>query len=135
MRHTLEKSEILRGKTQFDAVFNRGTKIEGKLVRGLLILDASLGRSQNASYVVGFAVARTVQRAVDRNKLKRFLREAYRRNKSILSPATNEFRTPRAVIFLYKSRAKHGVELPSLEEIENDMKEILEEIAEIRPKR
>ena len=132
MRHTLKKSEILRGKKNFDAIFARGKKTEGRYLRGLYVLNAPLSKSAETSCVVGFAVARTVRRAVDRNKLKRFLRESYRRNKVILHPVIERLPTPLALVFLYTKGAAHVSDLPTFSEIETDMKKILGEIAAMR---
>ncbi|MBI1803344.1 MAG: ribonuclease P protein component [Ignavibacteriae bacterium] len=133
MRHTLTKSEILRGKKNFDLVFQRGKKIEGRYLRCLFVPNAPLSGSEGVSCTVGFAVSRTVKRAVDRNTLKRLLRESYRLNKSILSPAIEHFPARLALVFLYTMRASHSSELPTFREIERDMKKVLGDIVTMMP--
>ena len=132
MRYTLKKAEILRGKKNFDVIFTRGKRAEGRYLRGLFVLNAPHSKSSETPCVVGFAVARTVRRAVDRNRLKRFLRESYRRNKSILHPMIERLPTPLVLVFLYTKGAAHVSDLPEFSEIESDMKNILGEIAATR---
>jgi len=128
VRFTLKKSEILRGKKNFSIIFTQGRKTEGRYVRGLFVTGVPLSGSVHPSCVVGFAVAQKVRRAVDRNKLKRLLRESYRRNKSILHPIIGKSPAPLALVFLFTKGATHVSELPTFDDIERDVKKILSEI-------
>jgi len=71
----LRSDERLRSKADFTRVFNQGTRVDGVWFV-LLGLPNQLGFSR-----VGLAVGRRVGRAVQRNRAKRLLREAFRRNK------------------------------------------------------
>jgi len=67
---------------------------------------------------------RNFKRAVDRNLLRRRIREAYRLNKSILFRAEDQSKQPPAAIaFLYTAKAKI-----SFEEIEKGMKLALQKL-------
>ena len=79
---------------------------------------------------VGFAVAGTVRRAVDRNRMKRLMRESYRRNKEALLPALAESGRSCAIMFLYSKNISHRRELPSYQQVESDIRRILKRIAE-----
>ena len=57
---------------EFQALFHRGKRIERPSV-------LVLWRETNSARRVGFAVTRQIGRAVDRNRVRRRLREAYRR--------------------------------------------------------
>ncbi len=72
----LRSDERLRSKADFTRVFKQGTRVDGAWFV-LLGLPNQLGFSR-----VGLAVGRRVGRAVERNRIKRLLREAFRRNKS-----------------------------------------------------
>ena len=132
MRYTLKKAKILRGKKNFDVVFERGRKAEGRYVRCLYLSHTPLSESPHPACVVGFAVSRTVKRAVDRNTVKRFLRESYRRNQAILQLMFERLPSPLTMVFLFTKRVVHSSELPTFNEIEIDMKKLLHGIAAIR---
>jgi ribonuclease P protein component len=124
LRHTLKKSEILRGRSKFQDIFKRGRPVDGKFIRCLVLRERPV--REPGLLVVGVAVARAVRRAVDRNRIKRLLRESYRANKQHL-PADAAL----TLLFLWRS-AKLST-MPSLNEIANDMKSILLRIRDGAP--
>jgi ribonuclease P protein component len=63
----------LRGPVQFAAVFRRGRRFEGRRVQ--LIAAPAAGPVGRVGYVIA---TRQLKRAIDRNRLKRMLREAIR---------------------------------------------------------
>jgi ribonuclease P protein component len=67
----LPRSERLRAGRAFQAVFQRGNRVE----RPSLVV---VWRSSNGRRQVGFAASRQVRGAVRRNRVRRRLREAYR---------------------------------------------------------
>jgi len=66
-------SQRLRTKAQFDRVFRRGARLDG---RRFTLLVAANGGSQDR---LGLAVSRRVGGAVVRNRARRLLRECFRR--------------------------------------------------------
>jgi len=72
----------LRGPAQFAAVFRRGRRLEGKRLQ--LIAAPASGPVGRVGYVIP---SKQLKRAIDRNRLKRMLREAIRARR----PAMNAF--------------------------------------------
>ena len=73
---------------------------------------------------VGVSI-RNFRKAVDRNRIKRLLREAYRLNKPPLFTAISEKKKNAALFFLYI-----GKELPELPLLNEKMRAALERLAE-----
>lgn len=72
------KNERLRARKDFSAVYSAGKRISGKFFILYYLFDG-VGRK------AGFTVSKKVSRlAVERNRLKRRLREVYRCNRDIL---------------------------------------------------
>jgi len=72
-KYRLPKSEILKGRNNFDLVFQKGSAIAGQYIVILYI--------KSESRKIGFAVSKKIKKAVHRNRLKRILREIYRLNR------------------------------------------------------
>ena len=72
-RRRLGRADRLTDKQDFQAVFRYGKRIE----RHTLI---AIWRDSAPAVRAGFAVARHIRGAVDRNRARRRLREAYRRS-------------------------------------------------------
>jgi ribonuclease P protein component len=69
----LPKTEILRGKENFDLIFKKRKTVSGNLV-SIIYRNAETRK-------IGFVVSKKVKKAVVRNRYKRLLREIYRLNK------------------------------------------------------
>ena len=138
VRATLRKEEILRGKKNFAQVFSSGLKFSSLPVvcivragnplagRGLQGISGKVDTHQFIR--VAFVVRRSVKRAIDRNRIKRLLREAYRRNKDLLSHPAAESGTFRNLIFLYSPGPSHSVRDLTYEQIDACMKKILRSV-------
>lgn len=74
----LSKSEIFRGKHDFNTVHNRGRSFAN---HALVILVV---KNERYNGKVGFAAGKKLGGAVIRNRVKRLMREAYRLNKNSL---------------------------------------------------
>jgi ribonuclease P protein component len=76
-RSTFPKSERLQHGYQFRRVYTDGRKAEGRFA----VLYVLTGSPPDAVRAVGIVTSRKVGGAVDRNRARRLLREAYRLNK------------------------------------------------------
>jgi len=86
IKYTFPKSERLSGKKRIEELFAKGSSF----YMHPIVLKYKL--AEGASHRVLFAVSkRNIKRAVDRNLIKRRLREAYRLNKHQLSAKNNSF--------------------------------------------
>ena len=74
-------SQRLRTRAQFDRVFRRGTRLDGRL---FTLLVAANGAAHDR---LGLAVSRKVGGAVVRNRARRLLRESFRRLEPSERPA------------------------------------------------
>jgi len=84
--NTLHKSEILRGYSVFSDILKSGEFVQGPGLR--CYFKKKRRENGETSVRAGFAVARKdVPLAVDRNRLKRLMREAFRRNKARINTA------------------------------------------------
>ncbi|MDZ7266231.1 MAG: ribonuclease P protein component [candidate division KSB1 bacterium] len=88
-RYGLPKTAILRGARRFQELFEKGRHQHGQLV-DMVWMKAG-------SRQVAFAASRRVKRAVQRNAVKRRLREAYRLEQ-------HEFAAGAAIIFIGHAR-------------------------------
>ncbi len=74
--NSLPKNEIIRKKKEFDRIFSTGIRFSD----GKLTVFVCFGNEQKA----GFAVSKSVGKAVRRNKVKRWMRESYRTHKHLV---------------------------------------------------
>jgi len=72
-KFSLKKCEILRGRQNFDAIFESGKMLSGS--------NVSIFYRPAQNRKIGFVVSKKVKNAVKRNRYKRLLREIYRLNK------------------------------------------------------
>ena len=133
MQATVQKPERLGGKKNVGEVFAKGERVAGKLIR-CFVLGRPAGRPSGErpqdSLSVGFTVRRTIIRAVDRNRVKRLLRESFRRNKELLYPSMKRSPGAISVVFMYAPRTPMPVKTLTYSAVETDMRSLLTTIAQ-----
>jgi len=88
MRFTFKKEEKLKSKILIEQLFEKGENFTKFPLRiKFLKVDHT---SENAIQASFSAPKRKFKKAVDRNRIKRLMREAYRKNKHLLTDTINE---------------------------------------------
>ncbi|MFC4221759.1 ribonuclease P protein component [Flagellimonas marina] len=114
---TFPKKEKLKSKTLFESLFKEGMSVSHFPLK-LIYLNTSF--EDDSKIKVGVvAPKKKFKSAVDRNRIKRLLREAYRLNKSLIF---NNIEGNFAFLFLYL-----GNKMPSYVDIESAMQKLMED--------
>lgn len=115
MNATLNNKEKLKSKKEIEQLFADGKSISKYPIR--LVYRKSTFKEE-VVIKAGVSVSkRNFKKAVDRNRIKRLVRESYRKNKYIVPNTTHQF----AFMFLYS-----GKEMPEYSLVESKMKVILQ---------
>lgn len=116
------KKEKLKSRTELKAVFSTGKSFSVFPIKVFFIEKETNGASFPVSAGVGVS-SRHFKKAVDRNRIKRLLREAYRLEKQPLLQAVASQSKSFAVFFLYLDK-----ELPDHILIREKVKEGIEKL-------
>jgi ribonuclease P protein component len=117
--NSLGKSERLKSRKQIDMLFEKGKKITQFPFR--LLYLAEQGKEELKA---GFTVSsKNFPRAVDRNRIKRLSREAYRLQKQELETAVMKKGAGFSLFFIYTSR-----EIISYKEVSVALKQVLDKL-------
>ncbi len=99
---TLKKGEILKGKKNFDRLFARGFRSD---TGPLAALGMRVEKKDEPVQVAFLVPVKSFSRAVERNRLRRLMREAYRLNKNSLVEALKHQKTSLHLLFIYRSKS------------------------------
>lgn len=98
IKYTLKKSEILRKKKLIRELFDNGSSFFIYPIKFYYLPSRDLNNNQ-----VLFSVSKkNFKNAVERNKIKRRLREAYRLNKQIIQPDSRKIYYCIAIVYISK---------------------------------
>lgn len=122
--HTFSKSERLKSRKQIEALFGSGKSFSQYPFRVFYRWEGQEGLPQAG---VG-ASKRNFKRAVDRNRIKRLMREGYRLQKQILY--TSESAAGLRVFILYT-----GKDLPLFDQVLEKMGVLLQKLSRLSPER
>jgi len=115
-------SQTLRGRGAFESLFASGQRAQGSLMRCLFIIGTDFpGRVE-----VGFAVPKRLGKATKRNRVRRLMRESFRREEKMVTAALQEVRRSAKVAFVFKSPiASAGVGRVELAGVHRDMTKLV----------
>lgn len=100
MNQRLYKTERLKSRKAIEELFAKGEKISSFPVKLIYLKNENLSAT---AHQAGFSVPkRSIKKAVDRNKIKRRMREAYRKNKHLLTVPENK---KLAFMFIFTDKA------------------------------
>lgn len=99
-RYSLPRKKILRGKRAFEYIFEHGSSFRAGVLK--FVYCSSFPKELSSHPVTaGFAAPkRLLKKAVQRNRVKRCMREAYRLNQQLIPELTEE--TSVAFLILYQ---------------------------------
>lgn len=120
MAFTYPKNEKLKSKKTIGLLFSEGQSVSKYPLR-LVYVENSFENEELIKFGVSVS-KKYFKNAVDRNRLKRILRECYRLNKNILSENIDK---PMAMMFFYQSK-----EVLSYQEINEKTIRLFEKFAE-----
>lgn len=100
--NTLGRSERLKSEKGIGELFEKGYSLSSHPIRLAYIKS---NHSDNTCIKAGFSVPKkNFKKAVDRNFLKRLMRESYRRNKHLLSFSTNSNPPSIDIMFIFQGK-------------------------------
>lgn len=121
MSENFSKNEKLKSKKHFDQLFS-----EGKSVKAFPIKLVFVPIENTTNHKTGVsAPKRKFKRAVDRNQLKRLMREAFRKNKHLIDHTEQKY----ALLFIY-----FGNKIASYSEIFSAVEKTLHKFVEHQKK-
>ncbi len=81
--NTLKRNEMLKSNIQINSLFENGTRLNKHPLKIILLPIYNSEQQKNCSLIV-MASAKKYKKAVVRNRIKRVLKEVYRKNKAML---------------------------------------------------
>ncbi|MGB8192571.1 MAG: ribonuclease P protein component, partial [Chitinophagaceae bacterium] len=121
-KYTLKKHERLKSRKLLDQLFRGGNNF---FLYPIKVYYQSTASPINAPVQAGFGVsARVFKKAVDRNRIKRLMREAYRLQKPALLEMIGPRQEKLAVFFLYV-----GKEVPEYETVKEKLLSVIERLS------
>ncbi len=120
--HKLPKTCIIKSSREISSIFKSGKRINGINISVVYLL-----RPDTQTARIAFTVSRRVKRAVDRNRLKRLMRETFRLNNEKLNDTIREKETGVDLVLNYgHDLAEKSL---SLKDIEKDFKQFISRIS------
>lgn len=124
---TLGKDERLKSRKQIENLFDKGKSFVVAPYRVYFIINSELsiqGRESGLKFGTGVS-AKNFKKAVDRNRIKRLTREAWRLQKNEIREKSREAQRQLNVFFIYT-----GKELPDFTTVKDKVAIVLKKLAD-----
>ncbi|TPN87829.1 ribonuclease P protein component [Aquimarina algicola] len=119
MKATFNKKEKLKSRKEIGNLFSEGKAVSKYPIK---LIYKKTTFEENVTIKAGVSVSkRNFKKAVDRNHIKRLMRESYRKNKYIVINTTHQY----TFMFLYL-----GKEIPEYTFMEHKFKALLQKFVE-----
>lgn len=122
IKFTLSKDERLNRKKIIEEVFKKGISIKSQAI--IIIYHYTELPCKYPAQVMFTASKKLYKRAHDRNRIKRLLREAYRKQKHLVYNSLNQKKKQAALLFIFTGR-----QLPNYPYVHGKMSELLRKFA------
>lgn len=123
-KNTFGKNEKLKSKKAIELLFKKGKAIKAHPIKAIYLPKSE---TTNSTLNVSISVPkRSIKLAVNRNLIKRRVREAYRLNNQALKLTTKNQKKGLDIMFIY-----HSSQILSYNEIETKIKVILNRLTEL----
>ena len=126
-KFTRGKEETLKSRKQIEQLFDKGKSFAITPFR-VYFLITEMSNAQRSKFNVQFGVgvsAKNFKKAVDRNRVKRLTREAWRLQKNELSRKAKEIQRQLNVFFIYT-----GKELPDFTTVKDKVAIVLKKLVD-----
>jgi ribonuclease P protein component len=126
--YTLPKFKILRGYQSFSRIIGSGVRIQEKLLTGYVLVRSSV----ESDSVIGFAVTKKrVPLAVQRNRIKRIMKESVRKNFYEISQMAEFHKVAVEIVLSYSGKKETDYRRLKLQDIETDWLSIQKNILKL----
>ena len=122
--NTLNRNEMLKSDIQIDLLFKNGIRLNKHPLK-IILFPLSESKQQNPCSLIVMASSKKYKKAVVRNRIKRVLKEIYRKNKSLFYPYLTQNNKKCLLGIMY-----NGNEIPTFEEVQFSMISLLKRIPE-----
>jgi len=123
---TLGKNERLKSRKQIEQLFNEGKSFYLSPFRIYYLVTPLIATSLSTLQFGTGVSAKNFKRAVDRNRVKRLIREAYRLQKQPLQEGVMQEKLQLNIFFIYTSK-----ELPAFNVVKEKVNLILNKLTKI----
>jgi ribonuclease P protein component len=123
----VKRRYVLRGRGAFSRVFALGHRLEGSLVRAVLLVE----RPSDAGVRIGYSISSRRYNAVTRNRLRRLMREAVIRELPVLASSVCREGCAVSVVFVWRSSPSVDVRRLGHQPVASDVSRLCNQVVKL----
>ncbi len=127
-KHSLKKTDILKSRTEILHLFQQGRRVKAFPLHLLLQCVDSTDPDRPPVQIMFSVSKRRQRKAVQRNRVKRLMREAYRLNKTKLNPLKEHLNGKKKINLAFVFVDKN---MPDFAAVEKSMRKLLNQAVNI----